>query len=287
LSEPPFEWDFDIDISGLFEICTIAQDRAGNIEEFPEEIKDSFIFDKIEPSKPKLEDTYEFASLPELSIEFQDDYLLKDVEYRPNFRGEWIKINEEDIDSAEYTGIWTLKEEDWDYMINDETYYLYFRITDSVGNQYQTKNDNDALEIKKDTIPPGATVYMDLSDLEGGGWKDEYIITANIPYDEDIAYVTLEYRYSPNDDKWSNWKQYGGSLNRSVYEWEFSAEEGSGYYEFKVKLWDYAGNYVESDPGKVSITLLQTTQIILMIALFIFFIIFTRFLSIKISKKRQ
>ncbi len=287
LSESPYEWDFDIEISGLIEICTIATDRAGNKEEFPDEIKYYFVFDKIPPLMPDLEELYQFAKLPEFSIEFIDDYLLKDVEYRLSFRGEWIKINDEDINSNSYIGEWTLTESDWEYMENDKIYFIYFRITDAAGNIYQTSSDNDALAIIKDTIPPGTKVDLDLTDLQGGGWKDEYTIIAYIPYDEDIAYVTLEYRYSPNDDKWSNWKQYGKSLNRSVYEWEFTAEEGSGYYEFKVIVWDYAGNYVESIPGKVSLTLSQTNQLILIIALFVVLIIFTRYITIKMIKKKD
>lgn len=286
LSEPPYEWDYDNDISGLYEVCTIAADRAGNIEEFPDEVEDFFVFDKIQPSEPDLEELYQFAKLPELSIEFRDDYLLKDVEYRLSFRGDWIKINDEDINNNTYLGEWTLKESDWDYMEDDIIYFIYFRITDSVGNQYQTITDNEALAIIKDTIPPGTKVDLDLSDLEGGGWKDTYTITAYIPYDEDIGYVILEYRYSPDDDKWSNWDEYGERLNRSVYEWKFTAEEGSGYYEFRVKVYDYAGNYVVSLKDKVSLTMLQTNQIILIIALFIILIFITRFISSKMSKKK-
>jgi outer membrane protein assembly factor BamB len=285
LSESPFEWEFDINFSGQIEICTIATDRAGNPEEFPEEIENTFIFDKIAPEKPDIEELYEFAKIPEFSIDFFDDYLLKDVEYRLNFRGDWIKINKEDINSNMYTGEWSLNESDWEYMENDKIYFIYFRITDMAGNQYQTTEDIDALALSKDTIPPGTNVDLDLSDLEGGGWKEKYTITAYIPYDEDIDYVTLEYRYSNDNDKWSNWKQYGGSLNRSVYEWEFNAEDGSGYYEFKVKLWDYAGNYVESIPEKVSLTLIGINQIILMIALFVILLFFTKFISVKMSKK--
>jgi outer membrane protein assembly factor BamB len=286
-SESPYEWVFDIEISSLFEICTIATDRAGNSEEFPEEVEYFFVYDKIIPSRPNIEELYQFASIPEFSIEFLDDFRLKDVEYRLSFRGEWIRLNSEDINSPTYTGEWTLEQADWDYMENDKIYHIYFRVTDVAGNQYQTSTDQDALAFTKDTIPPGAKIDLDLSDLEGGGWKDEYIITAYIPYDEDIDYVTLEYRYSPDNDKWSNWEKYGETLNRSVYEWKFTAEEGSGYYEFKVKLWDYAGNYVESLPGKVSITLLQTNQIILMIVMFIVLLIFTRIFTTRMLRKRD
>jgi len=290
LSESPFEWVFDSDISNLIEICTIATDRAGNTEDFPEEIENSFVFDKIEPEKPNLEELYHFAKIPEFSIEFIDDYLLKDVEYRLNFRSEWIKINKEDINSNVYTGEWSLNETDWDYIESDVIYFIYFRITDKAANQYITPNDVDALAFKKDTIPPGSKIDLDLSDLEGGGWKEKYTISAYIlEYDEDIDYVTLEYRYSSDNDKWNDWKQYGDSLNGTSYdyEWKFTASEGSGYYEFKVKLWDYAGNYVESIPGKVSITLVSNIMIIILIAIFIFLLIFTKLISITINKKRQ
>ena len=173
-------------------------------------------------------------------------------------------------------------------MEGDVFYYMYFRVTDKAGNQYVTPSEIDALGFKKDTIPPGSKIAIDLSDLEGGGWKEEYIIDVLLlEYDEDIDYVTLEYRYSSDDNKWSDWKQYGGSLDggSSDYEWEFFANEGSGFYEFKVKIWDYAGNSVESIPEKVSITLIQTSQIALLVALFIFLIIFTKIITIKMKKK--
>ena len=287
LSESPFEWKFDTNISSIIDVCTIAKDRAGNSEDFPEEVENTFIYDKIEPAKPDIENLYHFAKLPEFSVEFMDDYLLKDVEYRLNFNSEWIKLNQNYINSKSFNGEWTLNESDWDYIENDVIYYIYFRITDMAGNQYQTPDDTEALALIKDTIPPGTKIDLDLSDLEGGGWKDSYTIAAYIPYDEDIDYVTLEYRYSPDNDKWSKWKTYGGSMNKSVYEWEFNAEDGSGYYEFKVKVWDYAGNYVESIPEKVSLTLTQANMIILFIALFVIFMILTKFISVKINKKRQ
>jgi len=286
LAESPYEWDFDIDISGLYEVCPVATDRAGNIEEFPDEVEDYFVYDKTKPFKPDLKELYQFAELPELSVEFSDDYLLKDVEYRLSFRGDWININDDDINKETFVGEWTLKESDWDYMEDDKIYYIYFRITDSAGNEYQTISDTEALAIIKDTIPPGTQVDLDLSDMEGGGWKDKYTIEAYVPYDEDIGYVILEYRYSPDDDKWSNWKEYGEKLNKSVYEWEFTAEEGSGYYEFRIKVFDYAGNYVESLPEKVSITLLQSYQIILLIALFVIFLFITRFITRKMIKRK-
>ncbi|UCF50668.1 MAG: PQQ-binding-like beta-propeller repeat protein [Thermoplasmatales archaeon] len=287
LSESPYEWNFDIAISGHYEIATIAEDRAGNIEEYPDETENNFVFDKISPLKPDILELYPFSTVPEFSIDFTDDYLLKDVEYRLSFRGEWIKINDEDINDISYKGEWKIEESDWEYMEDNEIYFIYFRITDAAGNIYQTPTDTEALALIKDMIPPGSQIELDLSDLEGGGWKDEYTITAYVPYDEDIDYVTLEYRYSPDDDKWSDWKQSGGRQNKSVYSWKFSAEEGSGYYEFRVKVWDNAGNYVESLTGKVSLTVSQTGLIILFIALFIIFIILSRFLSRKMIKKKE
>ncbi|KYK21788.1 hypothetical protein AYK21_04525 [Thermoplasmatales archaeon SG8-52-2] len=289
LSESPFEWEFDNEISSIVEICTIATDRAGNTEDFPEEVEYSFIYDKLEPGKPDIDEIYHFAKIPEFSVDFYDDLLLRDVEYRLNFRGDWIKLNDEEINNRSYTGEWTLNKSDWNYMENDQFYYIYFRVTDMAGNQYLTPSDPEALAMIKDTIPPGSKIELDLSDLEGGGWKDTYTITAYFPSDEDIDYFTLEYRYSPDDDEWSDWKQYGESFNasKSFGEWQFTAEDGSGYYEFKVKVWDYAGNYVESIPGKVSLTIIQSTQIILLVALFIFLLIFTRIITIKLNKKKQ
>jgi len=286
LSQSPFEWDFDNDISGVYEFCTIATDIAGNMEEFPDEIEDYFVFDKHKPFKPEFEEVYKFSKLPEFSIEFEDDHLLKDVEYRISSLGEWIKINDEDINNKIYQGEWTLKESDWDYMEDEQPYYLFFRISDVTGNQYETLKNDDALLIIKDTIPPGIEIDLDLTDFEGGGWKDTFTISATIPDDDDIEYVILEFRYSPDNDKWSNWKQYGKKLISPNHEWEFWAEKGSGFYEFKVIVEDEVGNFAESLPEKVSITLFPTIQLIIMIVLFVFFIGITRYIIKKMKKKK-
>lgn len=286
--QSPFEWEFEQDVSGVYEVCTVATDKASNREDFPADDSEvnSFTFDMNRPSKPEFKDLYEKGTIPEFTIEFKDDYQLKTVEYKIiNFQADWTKINDEDINSKTYTGTWSLTKEDWAYMEDNQTYYLYFRLNDSCGNQYKTPSNDDALAILVDTIPPGANVSLDLSDLQGGGWKDTFTITADVPYDDDIAGVTLEYSYSSDNTEWSEWKQYGDNLTEEPYTWEFKAGDGSGYYRFKTKIWDASGIFNESPVQEVNLTQFPTALVALMIILFVILLVVTIILIKKMRKK--
>ena len=129
---------------------------------------------------------------------------------------------------------------------------------------------------------------MDLSDFKEGSWKESYKITAEIPYDEDIAGVLLEYRYSFDNNIWDKWKQYGNEFTSGeVYEWDFKAKEGTGYYQFRVKIWDFAGNVVYSNEEIASVTLFPTISLSVMILLVIIFLLFTILIIKKLIKNKE
>ena len=113
----------------------------------------SLIYDPNNPTKPNFKSLYNFENdtIPSFDdIEFYDDYKLKIVEYRLNFHNqdEWIIINN-NINSDRFTPIWNLTNDDWDYMLEDVEYYIYFRITDTLGNIYETPSKFDAVKIIK------------------------------------------------------------------------------------------------------------------------------------------
>ena len=60
------------------------------------------------------------------------------------------------------------------------------------------------------------------------------------------------YRFSEDKSNWSSWTAYGDTLDSSPFEWDYTAAEGDGYYEFKINVTDIAGNEVESEVFPVS-----------------------------------
>ncbi len=284
-----YNWEFERDTSGIYEVCTIATDKAGNVEEFPDE-GESFILDMNEPSKPMFDEEYSFNILPEFFITFEDDYELERIEYKLNFHGteEWINISD-NINDNITIGEWSLSQNDWDTMVEDVKYYMYFRITDICGNQYETPSENEALIIIKDITSPIANITLDLSDFEEGSWKDTFTIIADVPDDTEFDFISLEYSYSTDKDEWSSWEQCGEKINatNAPYEWVFTAEEGSGYYKLKTKIWDAAGNVAESPEEIVNVTLFPTALVTLMIVLIVILLVITFFVIIKMKKKKE
>lgn len=280
-----YNWTFQNVESGEYEFYTIASDNAGN-----KEVKDqgelSFIYDMTEPLKPNYEDEYRFYSQPDFSIVFEDDYQLESIYYRLNFYGTqvWTKIAD-NINSKSYTGEWSLSQEDWNEIEDEDTteedYYLYFKLIDSAGNQYITPED-EGLQIVK-TITE-FTYYLDLSDFFELHWDNTFIIGVPNDHQDDIESVILYYRYSDDNDGWNDWKQFGENLTDPPFKWDFNAKEGSGYYEFKTKAWDAAGIADESPVDSIKVTLFPYIAIIVIIGLFILLILFTIFLRGRIKK---
>ncbi len=287
--ESPYNWSFSNATSGYYEFCSVATDKAGNKEDFPDEGSLTFLFDMNLPSKPEFKGIYYFNSLPkftgEKAVIFKDDFEINSIKYRLNFHGvnDWTTIKE-DVGGKTYEKTWTLTQDDWDSMIEDKSYYIYFKITDIAGNIYETESQLDALEIVKDITPPVANVYFDLPDFEGG-WDDKFTIRAYISEDIEFDYVVLEYSFSSDNKKWTDWEQYGDLINETPYEWEFEASDGNGYYKFKTKLYDSAGNYIESSEKTVSITIFPTMLLSIMIILAIILFLVAIYVLMKIRKK--
>ncbi len=293
-SDAPYTWNFSITKTiggGIFELCTIATDLANNIENYPTNGDISFIYDPIDPwiNIPKTE--YVFNKTNEVpsfdDIEFIDDYKLKKVEYRLDFYepNKWIQINDEDLDEKSYIPTWNLSEEDWDYLVEDVKYNLYFRITDSLDNIYETTITKDPVKVIKNLeVDIIHSPYdPDISDLETLNWNNIYKIFVDINENE-VSEIKLLYRYSQDDKNWTNWMQYGELLNTSPFEWEFKVDNGSGFYEFKTSGLDPAGSYLESEIQSIELILFPFYQIIALILSVIFLLIVTTLIIKKLKK---
>ncbi|MCJ2512879.1 MAG: PQQ-binding-like beta-propeller repeat protein [Candidatus Thermoplasmatota archaeon] len=288
----PYSWDFTIDDDegGEIELCTIATDLANNREDFPTIGDISFIFDPNKPTKPIFNSEYIFENntIPFFDeIIFEDDYKLKNVEYRLDFHDQdkWIMINKNNIDADKYITLWNLTKDDWDYMVEDFEYYIYFRITDSLENIYETPSKQDAVKIIKNLQKNVITTPYDpdISDLNSLNWNNIYQIIVNIS-DNDISEIKLLYRYSQNNENWSSWIQYGESINSSPFEWDFSVDNGSGFYEFKTQVLDSSGKYHDSEIQSANVILFPTYLIIAMVISIIFLLIVTAIIIKRFKK---
>jgi hypothetical protein len=204
--------------------------------------------------------------------------------------GEWTKINDGDINNKNYTGNWNLTQSDWEYMIEKESYYMYFKLTDSLENQYITPSADKAVKIIKDFDINETTPHdPNLSDFEEWHWDNVFTVSVNIT-GEDITNLQLHYSYSADNITWSEWKQYGDNQTAPPFIWNFTAEAGSGYYGFKTVVWDTNGNVITSQVKLVSVTLFPTIPIIIMMSLAVILILVTAFVlgfkPFKLKKKK-
>lgn len=289
-TQKPYEWLFngEDNESGYYELRTIATDIANNKEDFPTSSSDnrtvSFLYDATPPFiSTNLAKGYKFNKLPEFKITFEDDFKLDKVEYRLNFHGinNWTLIKN-NIDSKSYTGEWTIAENDWKNMIEKEEYHIYFKLTDFCGNQNIT-NGSKAPKIIKDLTLSRS--YLDLSDFQDLHLDNKFTIATNLHGETNITKIALYYRYSSDKEEWSEWKLYGED-QKSPFEWKFTADEGSGYYEFYTEAWDSSDMVGESDPESINVALFPTTAVIVMIFLVIILTLISAFILAKMKKKK-
>jgi hypothetical protein len=138
-------------------------------------------------------------------------------------------------------------------MNESEVYHLYFKINDTLGNTLIT-SDNQAMTFRKDTSAPIVTI--DIPSLETETSSSNNFTVVALVNDQDgsgINKVSLYYRFSEDKSNWSSWTLYGDALSSSPFEWEYTAQEGDGYYEFKINVTDIAGNAIDSEVLHINI----------------------------------
>ncbi|HIH00123.1 MAG TPA: PQQ-binding-like beta-propeller repeat protein [Thermoplasmata archaeon] len=258
---------------GYFELCTIATDYADNNESFPSTGDIMFLYDWKAPSLPSVSgDTLWFKERPQFSVVFEDDYRIDTIQYLPNFESVWTTLAS-DVNSSVYNtdavgNTWILSESEWNQMEEDEVYYLYIRVNDTLGNTVEILDGSDAITIQKDTAPPLITI--DVPSV-----TDEWSMTGNFTVSglgndhqgSGIQEALLYYRYSEDKSNWSDWTSYGDILDSSPFEWDFDAIEGDGYYEMKIMATDYAGNEVQSEVFPLTIASFPTTLAFVLVGL--------------------
>ncbi|MCX6664959.1 MAG: PQQ-binding-like beta-propeller repeat protein [Euryarchaeota archaeon] len=275
----PYTWAFSAS-SGEYELCSIATDKAGNKEDSPQQGDVSFIFDPNPPDKPAFNDIYWFSMLPGFSLQFQDDFKLDAVSYRFSDDTQWTTLFS-NINTSTYNKNWTLLKTDWETMQNGQTYYLYIMITDVCGNQRLLTTQSDALQLSKDTAPP--QIDIDLSQFSSElQWDNVFNLSASVSdgNGSGINDIQLFYRYSQDNTTWNNWSAYGNKTSGSQAKWEFTAENGDGYYQFKIIATDNAGNE-QSSIATASVNIFSFIPFAALITLFVIFVLIAVVLFVK------
>ena len=279
-------WNFTANEGGgYYELATRATDNIGNVEDQPEVGDVKFILDNEAPELKNLEAAYWFNKLPEISILIEDDFRLKTIEYRPNFESEWTTVKT-NINQKTFQDTWELKEEYWDEMTEGEEYYLYFRLIDTLENTNEVITTGQAVKIGKDITNPIASIEIPSLETE---WSltDKINITAYVTDGEGsgVKNVELYYRFSEDNKTWTNWTKYGETLSSEPYTWEFIAEEGNGYYKFKIMVEDHAGNAAESSIFSTGVNIFPWSWLGIMVGLVIALIILITIIYVVWKKK--
>ncbi len=272
---------------GYFEVCTVAIDNARNVEELPSHGDVSFLYDWMVPSLPSFSgDTLWFKEQPVFTVGFSDDFRLETIQYRPNFETIWTTIAT-DVNKSTYTTPWTLFSAYWDQMVEDEVYYLYFKINDTLGNTRLVTDDTHAIIIRKDISTPIVTIDVPSLETEWS-WADNFTVSG-LGSDHNgsgIMEALLYYRFSEDKSNWSSWKTYGDTFDASPYTWNFKATDGDGYYEVKINTTDYAGNAIESSVLTINIISFPTTLALVLVGLIVVLLFISLIVYIKWIKRK-
>jgi len=284
-----YSWYFtDIEGSGYYQLCTIATDNASNVEDFNEDKYVSFLFDINKPEIiTDFDEGYTIEQLKTLQIDFNDDFELDTISYKPNNETEWTIVEAVDIQKTNKTE-WTLKPRFWVNISKnlEKIDYIMFKVTDTCENELITTSESSVNIIKPNEST--AEIYLDLSEFSEFQWDDELSISANIPDYIDVENASLLYKYSKNKDDLDEkeWKQYGENKSNAPYEWDFKAKDGNGYYEFKLEVRDTEGNIHSSNVKTANVEVFSVISLLVLVVLIIVILVITGLIIIKRKKDR-
>jgi hypothetical protein len=281
--DQPFIWNFDPPVAGELEIVIVAMDNATNYENISEKTIISFIYDDELPEFITVFETIDAATIPIQEIVISDSYKLEKLEFRFEAETTWETI-ETEINDTDYSIDWVLPSDYWHEMYEDVEYYIFFRITDSVGNEKETTYSNTLIVIKNENA---TQPNLDLSDFSEFQWNDKFTITASLPDELDITKIALYYRYSEDEEKWSDWELFGKNQTKEPYKWTFTAEYGNGYYEFRIKTTLASGAVITTTSETVNVTVFPLILLIEALILIFIFLIVTILLIKKIKTKKK
>jgi len=290
-SDSYFNWDFGLNQhggflkSGFYQIVTVAVDKAGNYEDITDEKIVEFCFDMKLPSiDTNFRDIYESENPVVFSFDISDDFKLDSVLYDFDSDASWDLI-ESDIEKQNASIRWVIPKEYWLGIREEDEHTVFFKITDICGNEYVTDEDSPVIIKNKNAT----TRYLDVSCFSDWNWDDTFkITTQNIPQDINIEKVRLLFKYSKDNKTWDEqWNVYGGNKTESPYEWNFTAPENQGYYQFFLEIEDTEGYRYTSSTESVKITVFPLMETVLFIAMLVLLIIVAIYIIRKLKHKNK
>ena len=126
------------------------------------------------------------------------------------------------------------------YIEEECEHWINITAIDDLGN---TAYDNETVYV--DNSPPVAVVdeIIPYCQIVNETYPLTINVTANdFPDCGGIANITLYYRFSRYNSTFGNWISLD-TLNSEPWQWEFTAPDGSGYYQFYTVAYDFLGHH--------------------------------------------
>ena len=283
----PFIFYFEPEKSGYYQLISIAEDNASNLEEINnDKIADAIevLFDMYKPALNTSFTTQRWKNQPEYEIEIYDDFKLDALYYRFDNQTQWTIIKD-NIDNSTYKTTWQVPQDYWIKMRDGENHTVFFKITDIIGNEY-ISNARNSPKIIKDVN--ASSFYIDTSDFEQLHWDNKFVLKPECPEDTNITQIKLFYKYSKNREDLGkqNFTEYKNT-SEEPFEIMFIPEEGSGYYVFYMEIIDSSGAVHHAYSDTVNITLFPAPLFIALIIILIILLILTMLILMKMRKKKQ
>jgi PGF-pre-PGF domain-containing protein len=187
------------------------------------------------PSDPTTETTQTFEGTASDTLTW-----VVGIEYRVN-GGSWSSVSITPGPSVSFSFTTTLGE---------GTYTVDIRATDNAGNQ-GILSYTFTVSIPAPPPPPPPPPQPPVSQVLSitPYWRASLPFTIDAEATDNdgvVVEVALYYRFSPDNENWSEWKLFEVD-SEAPWSWSFTALENDGYYEFYSLATD-DGNNVESAP---------------------------------------
>ena len=188
----------------VYTVNSTAVDSLGNTESTPD--SNSFTYDTTDPgfTTGDFEEAQWYTSNPSFDINFHDAIALYSAEYKVDSGDDYKYINSSEITGTQYNTNWQMDASLWSGLENG-THYLYIRITDDAGNQYESASDEAAFEFKKDTNLPSSSISLPEDGVyyTTGSSIDTNITGSAIDTTSDIDHVNITIYNSSGNTYWN------------------------------------------------------------------------------------
>lgn len=283
-SVSPFTFNFKPEKSGYYQLISIAEDNASNIEEINTDKIDNaieFLFDMYKPTLNTTFTVQKWRTLPEYELEIYDDFKLDALYYMFNNQTQWTIIKD-DINTSTYKTTWKVPQSYWIGIRDGENCSVSFKITDIIGNEYISK------EIKIIKDENASKFFIDTTDFIMWHWDNKFTVKPEYPSDTNVSQVKLYYKYSKDEGTLENrnYTEYKNTTEKP-FEITFIPVEGSGYYMFYMEIIDSSGAVHKAYSEMVAVTLFPTTLFIVLIAVLIVLLLITSVILMKMRKRKQ